>query len=277
MDKNRRNFDVSACLLAVTLLSVAALAACAPQMSAAQPSVSLEGPNWVLQSYLDAAGQTKQALPDTRVTAKFQDGKLNGSDGCNSYFASYEVKGSQITVGQAGSTMMACSPEEIMTQAAGFYVALATVASFKIEGDQLTLMNAQGNAALVFKASAEAAELASLAGTSWQATTINNGKEAVVSLLAGTEVTAAFGADGKLSGSAGCNTYSAGYSVDGNEIKIDPPASTLRMCGEPVGVMEQEAAFLAALEKAVRFEATENELTLRDAGGAMLIQFARQK
>ena len=61
----------------------------------------------------------------------------------------------------------------------------------------------------------------------WQALAINNGKEAVVSVQGGTTVTAIFGADGKLSGNAGCNTYNGTYTTDGDKITIDlspPPA-----------------------------------------------------
>lgn len=276
MEQNRRNLKIIAALLAA-LPCAALLAACAPRMSTVPPSAPLEGTPWVLQSYLDPAGQTKNVLPETQVTANFKDGKVNGSDGCNSYFASYELNGDQITIGQAGSTLMACSPEAIMTQAADFQAALASASSFKIEGERLSLLNAQGKAALVFQASAEAASLASLGGTSWRATAINNGKQAVVSLVTGTEVTAAFGQDGKLTGSAGCNNYNTAYAVDGEKIEIGPPASTRMMCAEPSGVMEQEAAYLAALPKAATFQVTGSELTLRDADGAMLVHFARQQ
>ena len=40
--------------------------------------------------------------------------------------------------------------------------------------------------------------------------------------------------DGTLSGSAGCNSYSAGYEVDGNSITIGLPISTLMACAASV-------------------------------------------
>jgi len=54
--------------------------------------------------------------------------------------------------------------------------------------------------------------------------------EEVVSIIIGTELTAAFGADGTLTGSASCNAYSAGYEVDGNAISIGLPISTMMAC-----------------------------------------------
>jgi heat shock protein HslJ len=223
--KSHNNWLVRAIWLGATAVGAALLAGCAAGSGIA-PSTPLEGTNWVMLSYMDADGQTKSALSDVQVTAIFKEGRVGGSDGCNRYFASYKVNGSQIKIGQAGSTMMACSPEEIMTQAAAFHAALASASSFKIEGEQLTLMNAQGQAALVFKAGAKTEGLEALVGTSWRATAINNGKQAVVSLLAGTEVTAVFGKGGKLSGSAGCNNYTASYTVRGETIQIGAPAAT---------------------------------------------------
>jgi len=44
-----------------------------------------------------------------------------------------------------------------------------------------------------------------LAGSSWRAMGINNGKGGVASLVAGTNVTLVFAADGEASGSAGSN------------------------------------------------------------------------
>ena len=63
----------------------------------------------------------------------------------------------------------------------------------------------------------------------------------------GTEITATFTADGKLTGSAGCNTYTSTYQADAGTISIAEPVTTRMSCPEPKGVMEQEQAFLSAL------------------------------
>ena len=57
-----------------------------------------------------------------------------------------------------------------------------------------------------------------LVGPTWLMTRYNNGKQAVVSGVADTEVTALFGEDGTLSGSAGCNRYNAPFEVDGAKL-----------------------------------------------------------
>jgi hypothetical protein len=43
-----------------------------------------------------------------------------------------------------------------------------------------------------------------------------------------------------MSGSSGCNSYQAGYEVDGNNITISLPISTMMACAESDGMMEQE-------------------------------------
>jgi len=85
-----------------------------------------------------------------------------------------------------------------------------------------------------------------LTGVTWGLLTYNNGKGGLVSVLSGTEITAVFGEDGNLAGSAGCNDYAATYSTDGDSISIGPAATTRKMCTDPEGIMEQEAGYLAA-------------------------------
>jgi hypothetical protein len=94
----------------------------------------------------------------------------------------------------------------------------------------------------------------------------------VVSLLAGTEITARF-EGGRLSGTGGCNRYFAGYTLRGEAIEIDPPASSMMACPEPPGVMEQESAYLAALPTARTYRVEGDRLLLETAGGARVASF----
>ncbi len=232
----------------------------------------LQGVRWVLVSYLNAAGETAEALADREVTAEFNaDGQLGGSAGCNRYFASYTVDGDALTIGQAGSTMMACEPAEVMEQEARFLAVLPTAAGWHVEGDQLHILDANGQTVALFAAS----EPASLTGGTWSATGINNGKQAVTSLVIDTTVTAVFGEDGSLNGSAGCNNFMTSYTLDGQNITIEPAATTRKMCpGE--GVMEQETQFLTALTTATTWNISGDVLELRTADGALAVSFTLQ-
>jgi heat shock protein HslJ len=157
----------------------------------------------------------------------------------------------------------------IMTQESIYLEALQAAKSYSILGDQLSLIKANKEVSAIFKAQKQ-----DLAGTSWEVITYNNGKQAVTSVLAGTSISADFGADGKLSGKSGCNSYNGSYKVDGSKISIGPIASTKMFCSEPAGVMEQESQYLLALESAATYTIEGSSLELRTQDGALAVQLA---
>ena len=118
-----------------------------------------------------------------------------------------------------------------------------------------------------------ALEPVSLEGSSWQVIGYNDSKQAVVSVIIGTEITANFGKEGTLSGSAGCNNYNATYEVDGDNISIGPAAATRMFCPEPDGIMEQEVQYLAALETASTYLIEVDKMEMRTAEGALAVTF----
>ena len=252
-------------LLVVGMAAYLSLAACASAGSQAEGE--LTGKVWALDSLNGAA-----PVPGSTVTAEFtEDGKVGGSAGCNSYSGSYTVSGNSIEFTQSmASTMMACE-ELIMAQETAYFQALAAAKSFVIEGDQLTLNDGGGKALATYKAQSQ-----SLDGTSWQVISYNNGKQAVTSVLVGSDLTADFGSDGKLAGSAGCNNYSGGYEIDGDKITIGPLASTKKFCTDPAGVMDQENQFMAALQSAATYKIQGDRLELRTADGALAVDFQRK-
>lgn len=237
----------------------------------AEVVVALEGTVWTLVSYGDPS-DPKAVLEDSEITAEFDsaEGTVKGSAGCNSYFGSYEVDGDTITFGLLGATLMAClEPEGIMQQESAYLAALDSAVTYRIEGDKLELRDADGKRVAQFIALLPA----SLAGTEWTLNAYNNGEGAVVSVLIGTEVTVAFGDDGQLAGSAGCNSYTTSFEVDGDHITIGPAVTTRMWCPEPEGIMDQESAFLAALELAATYGIEGDKLEMRNADSALALQF----
>ena len=118
-----------------------------------------------------------------------------------------------------------------------------------------------------------AADSVGLAGSSWQATGINNGKGGVESSASTGKVTATFNAEGGVSGNGGCNTYTADYTTSGRRgLTIGPAISTMMAC-EPPDVMSTEQQYFAALDKVATYDRTGNQLTLRDASGAIQVTF----
>ena len=226
-------------------------------MTTTAPVTDALAGNWVLVSYGDAMAPTEVPAGVT-VTAKFDAGQLSGNNGCNSYTGTYTVDGSNLTITPGASTMMACQePQSTVEQA--YMAALPLVTTFATAEGGLTLTYGDGQA-LVYKAGPSG-----LTGTSWEVTGYNNGKEAVVGLAAGTTISLEFG-EGTVTGKA-CNSYNGPFTETGTTVTIGPLATTMMACPEE-GVMDQETAYLIALQAATEFSLDGGMLTLRDATGA---------
>lgn len=105
---------------------------------------------------------------------------------------------------------------------------------------------------------------ATLEGQTWSLTTA----------APGTAITIQF-ANGTLSGSAGCNSYSAGYTTTmmagpANTISVGPINSTQALC--PEDIMAQETAYLAQLQTAGPYTISGTMLTLQTEAGALVYQ-----
>jgi heat shock protein HslJ len=237
----------------------------APAAPAAPGANTLAGTSWVLASL-----GGNPPVENTVVTLNFNtDGNAGGNDGCNIYGAPYTVDGNALKFGVIFGTLIACE-EPIMSQANAYRQALEQTSQFAIANDTLTLSDAGGKALATFSK-----QSTDLAGTNWIVTGYNNGNQAVVSPLVGTELTVAFGADGRVTGNAGCNNYFGPYTQEAGKIDIGPLASTLKACLDPAGVMDQEMQFLEALQQAATYNLDANTLDLRTADDALAVTMRR--
>lgn len=245
-----------------SLVASGLLVACAGNGAAADPP-RLDDTAWVLS---DLPGRTLAA--GSRVTLRFEGGGATGSDGCNRYGLGYEAAGETIRIASSAgiSTQMACPPE-IMQQAEAFRAALGAASHFRIDGGNLQFLRDGAVVATL------APQSQVLADTKWEVTGYNNGRQAVVSVLNGTRLSIGFSADGKASGFAGCNRFSGTFESQGTSLSFGPVATTRMACASPDGVMEQEQAFLKALEtvSTARFEGDRLELRTRDGALAMTL------
>ena len=95
--------------------------------------------------------------------------------------------------------------------------------------------------------------------------------ENLKAMLEGTEITAVFDrAEGRVHGSAGCNTYSGGYQISDSKLSIPLIVSTEMGCLEPEGVMEQELQYLKALQAAESYEIRDGKLEI-NCGAQILV------
>ena len=115
-----------------------------------------------------------------------------------------------------------------------------------------------------------------LSGTAWELVSYHN-ETGMQDVIGGTSITANFGLDGSLSGSAGCNHYSGSYTALDHAFTLSEIAWTEMYCLTPDGVMRQETEYLAALQKAVRFDVSGEELMLEAEDGNVLLRFNARK
>ena len=247
----------------VVLMTVVGLtlASCTTSTPLADTVESVQNTRWSLVTLPD-----QPLVTDTLITLNFDTNKITGSDGCNRYNASYTLNADKLNINKnVATTMMAC-PEPIMRQASGYLNALTQATGYKIKGEQLTLLDTAGKPLAAFKKQSVV-----LSGTSWRVTNINNGKQAVTSLVKDSKLTSVFSADGKLSGSAGCNNYNASYKVAEKTPRIGTIVATRKMCAKPEGVMEQETLFLKALATVATYQLDGKRLELRTADGSLAV------
>jgi heat shock protein HslJ len=245
-----------------------------PQLSFAQvpvqvppPSSSSSAPNsltqgiwqWERTEYSDDSVVT--ANDPSRYTITFLPaGQLAIRADCNNVTGTYTASASQLSIQLGATTLVACPPD---SQDSLFLRDLGNTVTYVFDGNQLVLNLKFDTGNMIFSP----LPAASLTGSPWDVQSYNNGRGGVVTVLQGTHLTATFGDDGHISGSAGCNTYMGSYSVTGSNISIGPLAST-RMACTPDDVNTQEQAFLMALEASTTYELVGDRLTLRDGGGA---------
>jgi uncharacterized lipoprotein YbaY len=144
---------------------------------------------------------------------------------------------------------------------------LASSVGYSREADRLVLQLADGAGSLVFDPQVELP----LVGSSWLVRAVNNGRQGVVSVALGSTITVSFDSEGRISGSAGCNPYTAEFSLQGDALEIGATSATRKVCSEPERVMQREAEFLIALGTVARFEQRGERLQLRTADGALAL------
>jgi heat shock protein HslJ len=90
------------------------------------------------------------------------------------------------------------------------------------------------------------------------------------------EVTAEFAGD-RVFGSGGCNRFMGGFQSQGEQLSIDPLASTFMACDN--AVMTQETLYLSALQAAQRYEIDDDgylAIFYETEQGSGVLRFAAQ-
>ena len=210
---------------------------------------ALKGTQWRLLSLNGIS-----PIEGPTATIVFHDEhRVSGDAGCRGYVAAYETSGDDMGFTWLAMTGELCAEPELMTQEGQYTSVLEWAANYVLAEGRLEILTARGET-LVFEPLPENAD-ASLEGTTWALAGFIEEKTVeemttpllmVTDLLASSEITVVL-ENGAATGSAGCNSYGAGYSSDGASLTFGPMAVTEMACLDPEGLMAQEQRYLGLL------------------------------
>jgi len=243
----------------LTLMWVMSLVA---PLAAQASTVGLVDTKWYLVSY-GTVGDETPVLPESGITIEFAGAdRVNGFSGCNTYAGTYSIQGDSLHFTRMAGTLRACVDSSLTEQESTYLAALQSAGAFTLSADQLTIAYGDGQH-LVF------ARALMLNGTQWQLVSLGAAADPTP-VLSDTTVTLIFGDAGDVGGSGGCNTYGGSYSVSGSSITFDQIVSTLMACVDN-GVQDQESAYFAALQSAVSFTLSSDQLVISYDEGQELV------
>jgi heat shock protein HslJ len=224
-------------------------------------ATALEHTPWVLDvAILGRPGA------EAEPTIEFRGGMVSGTTGCNHYRGEFTKTRSKLSLGPLATTRQAGTPTAMAIERE-YLTRLARVASFRVKGDTLVLVDDEGDALLVYAAARQSIE------GSWEITGyLMVSGTGFSSTVMGSAPSAVFGPDGSVSGGTGCSTYRAEYHIDGASISIGPLHTTRTAC--PPELAEQDAGILASLEAATTYSLAPGTATLLNAGGQLVISLA---
>ena len=96
-------------------------------------------------------------------------------------------------------------------------------------------------------------------------------------VIANTQTTIQFSTE-RLSGSAGCNRYFAGYQLKNRyDLTIERIVATEMACPDLVGIMQQEDTYLQLLSRAKAYYIRDGQLTLYNEDKVAILIFQQQE
>jgi heat shock protein HslJ len=229
----------------------------------------VEAHDWVL----DRSASSLTAADETPVTLAVAGDDVSGAAPCNTYRGTFDLGADDsVEIRDIAVTQMACEAP-VMEAEDEYLAALAAVDHVEVdvddEGrddrDRMTLTGDDG-LRLAFRAYDARDQLTG----EWVVTGVATG-DAIESVLVGTEPALTFAEDGDLAVDTGCNTGGSDWELDGQDLTVGAVRLTRKACADPPGVMDQEAAIVAALESTATVEITPGSLTLLDGDGRIAL------
>lgn len=199
-------------------------------------------------------------LDEWPVTATFTATTIGGTSACNSYGGTVEFSDGSISIGEVSMTAMGCETE-VMDLEQAYLAALAGgIDRYTLDGDVLVLSGTSGS--WVFDRLAPV-PTADLVGTTWLLDGYLTG-DAISNEPGMDAATLLIEADGTVSGSTNCRTFTGTWVESGSEILF----TSFAMEGEcpPVG-SDLDGRIVTVLGDGFSVEIDGQRLTITAAGG----------
>lgn len=262
----------SAAVLAAVIAATTVLVGCQALPGRTGSAERLVGPRWLLARYSTEDSPSVAVQPDVDTWLSFAaDGSFEAGTGVNDLEGRWSG-GDESIAFELGAMTEKGGAAQAMEQERAFLEGLRRAASYIVAGSgserALSLRDESGRELLVF----DATRVIPLSGSQWRCTAYDDGSGALVTPVVGSTITATFGEDDSLVGSAGCNDYSTSFEAGDEKLTIAPEiAITTRAC--PADIAAQETAFLSALKRAATYSIVGTRLLLTDAQGVTVARF----
>ena len=232
--------------------------------------LQLENVRWLLTSIDGEAlpeGVSANVLftPADSPTAQGDENTINGNAGCNTFFGSYTMAGETLEApGPFGLTQMMCDDKAMQVEQT-FLAGLESAQSYQITLNQLSITTPTGSLLLY-------ADRLPLEGSKWILTgqgAMDNPQPPIAGAIFTANFSRQFGMpSGVKSGETGCNDYISTYFATADEIKINLPQTSQRVCSD--AQTEAEQGYFLNLNAARDYRILGNEMQVFVDGSVLI-------
>lgn len=262
-------------LVLIATLAIAA-SACGnqTQTTGSDGSDQLPGRSF-LSTKVTEAGKPRDLVDQTRISMNFtDDGRLVANAGCNTMQSPVDTGDGRLSMPDLAITEMGCDPK-LHKQDTWLADLLTAKPSWRLDRDNLVVTS--GETQLVLQDREVAEPDAALEGTKWIVTTYVDGETARHQDYADvSEAPHLTFADGKVTGSGGCNNLSGNATISGDTITFESIVATRMACANQSRNTD-ETHILNVLKGKVSYQvdASSLQLTGPDGKGLGLDKAAR--
>jgi heat shock protein HslJ len=200
----------------------------------------------------------QELLEDTAITMKIEEDEISGSAGCNFYGAtSIRWSRHSIEIREVAHTDMACpEPAGVMEQEEEFIDALKNARTYRLDGDNLSILNKHGDLLLRFRLLPKfEANPEGLKGKTWQLMYADDMEEYNLNAF-----TLRFG-EGNYQGTTSCRDFEGIYQLFEDSIHL----FTMQM-GPAINCVQKdrvlETTFTSILQNIDQYNVSQNRLEL---------------